>query len=168
MSTSSSSESLPAVLTRLVDARRVLLIAPTHGRSAALAADAVGERGSVVVLAADESVAAVRADAEAARGRVEIVAGDPAGSLPQLRTDDDTTFGVVSADVSRAGAAEAVQYLEWALVLGRPGTAVVVTGDADGATWTAVQDMVDGHPRLAAASWTAGTAVIVAAVTDQP
>ncbi|KIQ20620.1 hypothetical protein [Rhodococcus sp. MEB064] len=151
-------DNLPAVLVTLVGARRVLMVDPSTSEPARRAAAAVGPQGSVVVL--------VRDGAAGWSDGVEVVVGDPVESLPHLRTDDDTTFGVVTVDVTRASVEDALQYVEWALVLGRPGTALVVGGSGD--AFTAVRGALDRHPRIDAASWDTGdSALAVAVLTDQ-
>ncbi|MGU3433462.1 O-methyltransferase [Actinomycetes bacterium M1A6_2h] len=114
------------LVARMVDARRVLEIGTRDGRSTLWLARAVGPSGRVVTLVADpELAAAVRADLDAAGlgERVETVVGPAITTLHGVRTDDDSSFDLVcvgSVDENSA------QYVEWALVLGRPGTAIVL------------------------------------------
>ncbi|MGB3770267.1 MAG: hypothetical protein WBF79_01335 [Rhodococcus sp. (in: high G+C Gram-positive bacteria)] len=157
---------LSAVLARLVGAQRVLMVEPDAVSSVVHAAGAIGPHGSVVVLAGAGTAPALQDGVETAGvgDRVQIIEGEPVGSLPHLRTDDDTTFEVVVVGVTHASPADAVQYLEWALVLGRCGTALVVTSTGVAEAWSAADELLRMHPRIEATSWSNGDALVAVAV----
>lgn len=173
-----SADALPAVLARLVRARRVLLIgriapgvavhAATAISSTAAASAGVARTESVVVLTAPDQAGEIVqvVDASGHGNVVRVVAGEPRETVASLRTDDDTTFDVVSIDVTDTDAADATQFVEWALVLGRPGTAIVVSGSSVPArTRTALSGFVGGHPRIDAGGWDTDDSVLLVAVT---
>jgi predicted O-methyltransferase YrrM len=123
-----ASEKFLGILARMVDARRVLVIGAVDGRSTRSLARAIGAKGRVVALVEQADLAtSLRSDLVAAGvgARVDVVVGPPVTTLHGVRTDDDSSF-----DVVHIGAVDehATQYVEWALVLGRPGTVLVLDG----------------------------------------
>lgn len=161
----SAGDKLASVMARIVGARRVLIVDPLDGESTVHAARAVGASGRVVTMIADDGAArAVREAAESAgfADRVDVVVGDPVTTLPKVRTDDDSLFGVIDLHLRRVATAGSTtagaQYVEWALVLGRPGTVLLADGCVgDGAvdengpageTLRGFLDLVASHPRL--------------------
>ncbi|GGG07560.1 O-methyltransferase [Rhodococcoides trifolii] len=160
------------LLTRMVDAKRVLEIGAQDGRSTVWLARGVGPSGRVVTLVSNtEHASMVRSDLEGAESAeaVEIVVGPAVTTLHSVRTDDDSSFDLVLVDAVDENSA---QYVEWALVLGRPGTVVVLGNVVRGGEvldesssdpavrgTREVLALLASHPRLdAAALQTVGTA----------
>jgi predicted O-methyltransferase YrrM len=149
------------LLARMVTARRVLEIGTLGGYSTVWLARAVGETGSVVTLEVDPAHAAVartNLDRAGVGDRVQIVVGPALTTLSKVRTDDDTSFDLVFIDADKVNNA---QYVEWAIVLGRPGTVIVVDNvirggsvvdedSTDGGVQGArtVLDLLASHPHL--------------------
>ncbi|MFC7962497.1 O-methyltransferase [Rhodococcoides kroppenstedtii] len=160
----SAGDKLASVMARTVGAKRVLIVDPVDGESTAHAVRAVGPRGRVVTLVATEAAAdTVRSSLdEELAARVDLMVGEPLTTLARIRADDDSLFGVIDLHlrrIARDGPVDAgAQYVEWALVLGRPGTVLIADGvvgdgavDTDGPagdTLRAMLNLVAAHPRL--------------------
>lgn len=113
---------LLGLLARMCGARRVLEIGTLGGYSTICLARAVGAEGAVVTLESEPrhaEVAAANLRRAGLQDRVEIVVGAALDTLPGLGGGFDMVF--IDADKENYPA-----YLDWAVRLGRPGTAIVV------------------------------------------
>ncbi|MDQ1121687.1 O-methyltransferase [Microbacterium trichothecenolyticum] len=112
------------LLTRIAGARRVLEIGTLGGYSTIWFARAVGARGRVVTIEAEEANAAIARDNLARAGvadRVEVRVGRGADVLPTLAGTEPFDLVFIDADKESN-----TIYLDWAARLGRPGTVVVL------------------------------------------
>jgi len=151
------------LLARLQGARRILEIGTLGGYSTIWLARALPTGGRLVTLEANPACAEVARINIARAGlanRVEIRIGRAADSLPQLATDGAGPFDFIFIDADKPSNP---LYLDWALRLSRPGTAIV--GDnvvrngavADPASTDAnvlgvrrFFELMAAHPRLSA------------------
>jgi predicted O-methyltransferase YrrM len=148
---------LLSLLVRMSGARRILEIGTLGGYSTICLARAAGREGSVVTLEFERrhaEVAAANLSAAGVGDRVEIVVGPALSTLPTLTGGFDFVF--IDADKENNSA-----YVEWAIELGHPGTAIVVDNIVragrilhpapDDRQAQAVRDMLammGRHPRL--------------------
>lgn len=116
---------LLSLLARMAGARHVLEIGTLAGYSTIALSRGVGADGAVVTLEYDPAHAEVaRRNLERAGvgDRVEIMVGAALESLPVLQQRGEP-FDLVFIDADKENN---VAYVEWAIILGRPGTVVVV------------------------------------------
>ena len=114
------------VLVQMMQARRVLEIGTLGGYSTLWMARGLPEGGRIVTLEFNPRHAEVaRKNLERAGllDRVEIRLGRAVESLPVLQAAGAGPFDLIFIDADKPSNP---QYLEWALKLGRPGTAIVV------------------------------------------
>jgi predicted O-methyltransferase YrrM len=114
------------LVARLMGARRVLEIGTLGGYSTTWLARAVGPRGRVLTLEYEPrhaEVARGNLDNAGVGDRVEIRVGAALDSLPGVESAGFGPFDLVFIDADKANNAN---YVEWALRLTRPGSAIVV------------------------------------------
>jgi predicted O-methyltransferase YrrM len=114
------------VLVQMMQARRVLEIGLLGGYSTLWMARGLPEGGRIITLESNPRHAEVaRKNLERAGllDRVEIRLGRAVESLPVLQGSGAGPFDLIFIDADKPSNP---QYLEWALKLGRPGTAIVV------------------------------------------
>lgn len=149
------------LLARAVSARAVLEIGTLGGYSTIWLARALAPGGRLVTLEADPKHAEV-ARANVARaglaGIVELRLGRALETLPRLAEEKAGPFDLVFIDADKPSIPE---YLEWSLLLSRPGTLILVDNVVrDGAVADAasadpavqgvrrMNALLAGHPRL--------------------
>jgi predicted O-methyltransferase YrrM len=114
------------VLVRMVQAQRVLEIGTLGGYSTIFMARALPKGGRIVTLEYEPRHAKVaRANLRRARllNRVDIRVGAALDTLPVLHSSGAGPFDFIFIDADKGNNPH---YLEWALKLSRPGTAIVV------------------------------------------
>jgi len=114
------------LLARVAGARRILEIGTLGGYSAIWLARALPPDGRLVSLELEPrhaEVARANVDRAGLGERVEIRVGPAAASLAALATERVPPFDLVFVDADKAGYPV---YLDWAVRLGRSGTAIVV------------------------------------------
>ncbi|SHN34520.1 O-methyltransferase [Rhizobacter sp. OV335] len=113
------------LLVRLQGARRVLEIGTLGGYSTIWLARALPPGGRVITLEANPvcaEVARINIERAELADRIEIRVGRAADSLPQLLAEGAGPFDFIFIDADKPSNP---LYLEWALKLSRPGTAIV-------------------------------------------
>jgi predicted O-methyltransferase YrrM len=151
------------LLVRVTGARLVLEIGTLGGYSTIWMARALGRGGRLVTLEFDPRHAEVaRANVTSAgvADRVEIRVGRAIDSLPKLQAEGLYPFDLIFIDADKQSNAA---YIEWAVRLGRPGTAIIVdnvirngavtdalSGDANVRGSRDAFDLLGSHPRLSA------------------
>lgn len=145
-----------SLLASAIQARRILEIGTLGGFSSIWLARGAGPRGRVLTLESDPKYAAVaRRNFERAgvADRVEVLVGAALESLPTLIGDP---FDLIFVDADRNNY---VEYLNWAVKLGRPGSIVLVdnviggghvltAGDAGATAVRQMLKIIGEHPRL--------------------
>ncbi|MGH9590170.1 MAG: O-methyltransferase [Terracidiphilus sp.] len=114
------------LLARIVQARRVLEIGTLGGYSTIWMARALPVNGRIVTLEMDPKHAEVARQNLSAAGmldRVDLRLGRALDTLPALHASGAGPFDLVFIDADKQNNLE---YLEWAVKLGRPGTVIVV------------------------------------------
>ncbi|MCK0177119.1 O-methyltransferase [Mycolicibacterium sp. F2034L] len=160
---------LLALLATMIHARRVLEIGTLAGYSTINLARGAGPDGHVVTLEFEPRHAEVARENLARAGvadRVEVLVGAALDTLPTLQGGEPFDLVFIDADKENN-----IAYVEWAIALGRPGTAIVVDNVTrmgriydpapDDVQARAVREMLElmgAHPRLStAAIQTVGT-----------
>lgn len=113
------------LLARMQGARQVLEIGTLGGYSTIWLARALPPGGRVVTLEANPvcaEVARINIERAGLAGRVEIRLGRAADSLPLLQAEGAGPFDFIFIDADKPSNP---LYLEWALKLSRPGTAII-------------------------------------------
>jgi predicted O-methyltransferase YrrM len=114
------------LLVQLSGARRVLEIGTLAGFSTIWMAEGLPDDGELVTceyLPKHARVARANVDAAGVGNKVDIRVGAALDSLPQLLDDGRGPFEFVFIDADKENDP---QYLDWAVRLGRPGTAIVM------------------------------------------
>ena len=159
------------MLARMVGARRILEVGTLGGYSAIWMARALPPDGRLISLEVDSRHAEVAEANVAAAGLsalITIRVGPALVTLPKLADENAGPFDLIFIDADKANNAA---YLDWAVKLSRPGSAIVVDNVVrDGAVANArsrdsgvtgsrrVIEAVGAHPRLTAtALQTVGT-----------
>jgi len=151
------------LLARMQGARRILEIGTLGGYSTIWLARALPAGGRVVTLEANPACAEVARINIARAGladRVEIRTGRAADSLPQLAAEGVGPFDFIFIDADKPSNP---LYLEWAMTLSRPGTAIVgdnvvrngavadaASSDANVVGVRRFFELMAAHPRLSA------------------
>ncbi len=129
------------LLVQLSGARRVLEIGTLAGFSTIWMAQGLPDDGELVTceyLAKHAEVARANVDAAGVGHKVDIRVGAALDTLPALQEAGGAPFDFVFIDADKENNP---QYLEWAIRLGRPGTAIVM----DNVVWEgALLDPVHG------------------------
>lgn len=119
------------LIARMVGARRILEIGTLGGYSTILFARAVPEDGQVVTCEIDPEraeIALANVFRAGLSARVDLRLGPALETLPKLAAEGGAPFDLVFIDADKANSAA---YLEWALKLTRPGSAII----ADNVVW---------------------------------
>jgi len=114
------------LLARMVGARKALEIGALGGYSTIWLARALPDDGKLITLEVNTRHAEIARSNVARAGlesKVEIRTGAALASLPKIEAEGAGPFDFVFIDADKANNAA---YLEWALRLSRPGTAIVV------------------------------------------
>jgi len=114
------------LLARMTGARKALEIGALGGYSTIWLARALPDDGKLVTLELNERHAAVARENVARAGlagKVEVRTGPALSTLPKIEAEGLGPFDFVFIDADKTNNAA---YLEWALRLSRPGTAIVV------------------------------------------
>jgi predicted O-methyltransferase YrrM len=114
------------LLARMVGARKALEIGALGGYSTIWLARALPDDGKLITLEVNTRHAEIARSNVARAGlesKVEIRTGPALASLPKIEAEGAGPFDFVFIDADKANNAA---YLEWALRLSRPGTAIVV------------------------------------------
>jgi predicted O-methyltransferase YrrM len=151
------------LLARMTSARKALEIGALGGYSTIWLARALPEDGKLVTLEVNERHAAVARENIARAGlvgKVEVRTGRALAILPKLEAEGLAPFDFVFIDADKTHNPE---YIEWALRLARPGTAIVVdnvvrdgevadplTRDSDVIGTRRMFEMIASEPRLSA------------------
>jgi predicted O-methyltransferase YrrM len=114
------------LLARMTGARKALEIGALGGYSTIWLARALPDDGKLVTLEVNERHAAVARENIARAGlagRVEVRTGRALAILPKLEAEGFAPFDFIFIDADKTHNPE---YIDWALRLARPGTAIVV------------------------------------------
>ena len=151
------------LLARMTGARKALEIGALGGYSTIWLARALPDDGKLVTLEVNERHAAVARENVARAGlagKVEVRTGRALAILPKLEAEGLAPFDFIFIDADKTHNPE---YIDWALRLARPGTAIVVdnvvrdgevanpsTGDSDVVGTRRMFEMMAREPRLSA------------------
>ena len=126
MNVSASQGQMLELLARMVGARRILEIGTLAGYSAIWMARALPAGGKLTTLERDATYAQLaKTNVEAAgfADRIDIRIGAALDTLPQLEAEHAGPFDFFFIDADKVNNA---RYVQWALKLARPGSAIVV------------------------------------------
>jgi predicted O-methyltransferase YrrM len=126
MNVSASQGRLLELLARMVNAHRILEIGTLAGYSAIWMARALPAGGKLITLERDPAYAQLaRTNIEAAgfTDRIDVRLGAALDTLPHLEAEHAGPFDFFFIDADKVNNA---RYLQWALKLARPGSAIVV------------------------------------------